>query len=685
MMRINHIRLRSETDERSYGADLKLSAGLNIIQAENTSGKSTTVQSILYCLGLEGALGPSKQVPLPYAMREQIEQTPDSDYEVVSRSFVMLEIENQAGEAVTIRRDIQGGADRKLLRLWNRPIESVLDTDKSDRDFFLLDPGSASREDGFHHYLANFIGWDLPSVPRFDGGEGILYLETLFPLFFVEQKRGWSTTVGPLPTYLGIQDLSRRAIEFVLDLDAGKTRRQRAEIRRELTAVESHFVSRRADLFDDAGKLIRIGGIPKKPNEDFAARATGALTVFHDGDWVDFEQVSSVIASEIASLDNIDDTTVGAEIDELRANLRGAERKYAELSGNIALLRQDFDLAIEERNAFIARVHALEIDLKRNQDAKKLEDLGSTLGIHASTGLCPTCHQGVTSELLPLATVETMGLDENITFVKAQLDLYRSSLGYAIEHIETLKVSFESQTNDLEEVRKSIRSFKQDLLRPTSSPARAQLEEAARKKALLDRWQEIQERVDSQIEGLRAIASDALRLKKKLSELGMGGLSYDDKAKVSYLGDRVQKLLIKFGFSSLKPAEIGLSDDDFRPQVLTKTDDETLQLRDIGFEASASDGIRLKWAYYLALMQVAQKYDVNHWGFLVFDEPGQQQMKDVDLHSMLSWAANSVTDNFQVIVTTSEKRERVRSAVEGSEVTLHEIDGFVLKPDRKIG
>ncbi|MEL7738784.1 hypothetical protein AAG614_10410 [Citromicrobium bathyomarinum] len=682
MMKINHIRLRSETDSQMYGADLELSGGLNVIQADNTSGKSTTVQSILYCLGMEGALGPNKQVPLPYAMREKIELTPDSEYELVNRSYVALEIQNSLGNIITIRRDIRGGSDKKLIRLWNRSVASVFEADRSDRDFFLADAGAAVREDGFHHYLAKFIGWDLPSVPRFDGAEGILYLEAIFPLFFVEQKRGWSTTVGPLPTYLGIQDISRRAIEFVLDLDAGKIRRRRAELRRELASVESRFSNRRDDLLDDAGKLVRIGGIPKKPSEDFAAEAAGYLTVFHNGEWVDFQKVASLIEQEIASLDDIDETTVGAELDKLRANLRASEKRYAELSGNIALLRQDFDLAIEEKNSFLARVQALEIDLKRNQDAKKLEELGSTLGVQASTGSCPTCHQGVTSELLPLVSVETMGLDENIAFAKAQLELYRSSLGYAIDNIDYLKVSFESQNNDLEEVRKSIRSLKQDLLRPSSSPARAQLEEAARKKALLDRWYDIQERVDSQIEALRNIAMEAVGLKRELSGLGAGGLSYEDKAKIQFLTDCVQSLLTKFGFSSFKPSEIGLSEDDFRPQVLTKIDDDHLQLRDIGFEASASDGIRLKWAYYLSILQLAQRFDLNHWGFLVFDEPGQQQMKEVDLHSMLSWASQSVRDDFQVIVTTSEKREQVRDAIADAKVTLHEVDGFILKPIR---
>ncbi|MGX7895564.1 hypothetical protein [Tsuneonella sp. HG222] len=680
MIQVSKVRLRSITDTREFGADISLSGGLNIIQADNTSGKSTTVQSIIFGLGMEGALSPGRQVPLPYAMREQIEETPDSKYEQVIRSFVMLELRNSKGEVLTVRRDIRGGSDKKLVRTWRRPIDQIPNGEASERDFFLYDPGAAIREDGFHHHLANFIGWELPEVPRFDGAEGILYLETLIPMFFVEQKRGWSTTLGPLPTYLGIQDLSRRVMEFVLDLDAGRTRRRRAELRRELAGIEAHFASRRQDVIDDAGRLVRVAGIPHKPNEDFAAEGVGRLTAFHAGEWMPVEDVVSIMRREITELDQNEIEDVGPKVDQLREDLKAAEKRYAEISGNLALVRQDFDLAVEERNAFQRRVSALEIDLKRNLDAKKLEDLGSTLGTHAATGQCPTCKQGVNSELLPLISVETMGIEENILFVRNQLDLYRSSQGYANDHIDELRVKYQSLNNEIEEARGRIRAIKDDLVRPNSSPTRSRLEEIVRRETLLDRWLDIQERIDAQIDSLREIAEAAAKTRTELNKLGLGGLTLQDRNKVTNLTTALQELLRKFGFSSLKSNEIGLSEDDFRPQVLTRSEDEELQLRDIGFEASASDGIRLKWAYYLAILSLAQSARLNHLGFLVFDEPGQQQMKDIDLHEMLRWSSRHVKSEFQVIVTTSQQRQKVRDAVADSGATIHEIDGFILKP-----
>ncbi len=45
-------------------------------------------------------------------------------------------------------------------------------------------------------------------VARYDGTECRLYLETIFPMLFVEQKRGWSTIQGPFPTFFQIQDVA---------------------------------------------------------------------------------------------------------------------------------------------------------------------------------------------------------------------------------------------------------------------------------------------------------------------------------------------------------------------------------------------------------------------------------------------------------------------------------------------
>src|ERR1700733_4991170 len=106
MIRLRHLRLRSFTTSRAFEADIRFEVGLNILQAPNTSGKSTCLQAVIYALGLERSLGPQLSIPLPYAMREQIHEFKDAPYELVLQSFVELELENQGGEILVVHRDV---------------------------------------------------------------------------------------------------------------------------------------------------------------------------------------------------------------------------------------------------------------------------------------------------------------------------------------------------------------------------------------------------------------------------------------------------------------------------------------------------------------------------------------------------------------------------------------------------
>jgi hypothetical protein len=57
-LRIRHIRLRVQTESGLFGTDIPLKPGLNVLWADNTRGKSTCLQGLLYALGLERMLSP---------------------------------------------------------------------------------------------------------------------------------------------------------------------------------------------------------------------------------------------------------------------------------------------------------------------------------------------------------------------------------------------------------------------------------------------------------------------------------------------------------------------------------------------------------------------------------------------------------------------------------------------------
>ncbi len=87
-----------------------------------------------------------------------------------------------------------------------------------------------------------------------------------------------------------------------------------------------------------------------------------------------------------------------------------------------------------------------------------------------------------------------------------------------------------------------------------------------------------------------------------------------DRAKLDRFTYLIRQQADHYGFSTFPPREIDISPENFRPQK---------EGFEIGFELSASDAIRLKWAYHLALMELSRTDSTNHPGFVVFDEPRQ--------------------------------------------------------------
>jgi hypothetical protein len=96
-LRLRTLELRVVTGDGVFGRVLRFGEGLTILHADNSAGKSTCLQSIIYALGLEGMFGPSHDVPLPHAMTDWIETAQGGRLPVLE-SQVVLEIENGQGD-----------------------------------------------------------------------------------------------------------------------------------------------------------------------------------------------------------------------------------------------------------------------------------------------------------------------------------------------------------------------------------------------------------------------------------------------------------------------------------------------------------------------------------------------------------------------------------------------------------
>ncbi|HEX2093373.1 MAG TPA: AAA family ATPase [Longimicrobiaceae bacterium] len=673
--KIRRLELRASTTAGLYGADVEFTSGLFIISAGNTSGKSTLLQAIIYALGLERMLSARRHIPLAYAMRTRLKIDRDSSEEEeldVIHSHVALEIENGRGEILTIQRPVTAEEDTRLISTWSGPKLSRPNGAYQQRDFFALDPGSASREAGFNHMLAKFIGWDLPRVTRFDGGEIPLYMEAIFPLLFVEQKAGWNAIPANFPTYLQIRDMGKRAVEFLLGFEAHSVELQRQRLRLEIQSIRNQWTSLREQLARVASAVNgRVSGVPPTPDPQLELAFEPPITVATNGKWLSLDDLRDTLSSRITFLRGQEIPPTERASPAMAAELESANRRLQELTGTQSQLFREVTIEHAQQNATRQRIDALVEDLAKNVDARKLATLGSKIQVTFSPTECPTCHQSVSDVLLPQDVADNaMTIDDNISFIREQLDMLTKVLeatGSSLNQKEKLLLSVNAEIAPL---RARIRTLKQSLIAPSGAPSAAVIEERVTLETQFRTIRQVEAEVTEILDQLRLLAERYPELVAREAKLPKGAFTPEDLEKLRLLERSVVAQLVDYGFKTFSPRLIEIDPDTYRPARAGF---------EIGFELSASDTIRLKWAYQIGLLEVGKVFiTTNHPGVLIFDEPGQQDVEKPSFRELLRHAAQIAEGGQQIIFATSEDFYNLQELIADTPSRVVRFDGFVL-------
>ena len=238
----NCLELRIITDKGLYGQKISFSKGLNIIRAENTSGKSSLINSIYYALGFESLLSNRKG---PASLKPVLKR--EGKYNQISfkviESSVFLEISNSKGKTVTLNRQITGQVDSDLIKVIDGPQLTLPNDSYSINYYYLNREGSAQRDRGFHKFLSNFLMLDIPFVSRYQGADVPLYLQCIVPLMFIEQTKGWSGIQATTPKLFGIQNVNNVSIEYLLNLDVQKNKLLRERLAKEKVEINQEWMS----------------------------------------------------------------------------------------------------------------------------------------------------------------------------------------------------------------------------------------------------------------------------------------------------------------------------------------------------------------------------------------------------------------------------------------------------------
>jgi len=666
-IRIHAFRVILATNQGPYGATALFDGGLNVIRAENTSGKSALINGMLYALGLEILVG-KRGVEATKPVLRTIGDYDGQEFNVLESS-VELEVANSKGDVITIRRYIAGERDERLVEVVHGPVVTGgQGSQYKVEPFFVGIGGAAQRERGFHRFLAEFLELELPYVKRFRGEDVPLYVECVAPLMFIEQIRGWSGIQATLTQSYGIRSVARLAVEHILNLDVIENEKRRIQITEEANRIREDWRGIRESMAYIASQVGgRLMNVP-----------TGPVLVLPDDPWIavsaDGEDVTPLadllVAKRCLLLESSgEETSEVAGSEELEARLDSQENELLVAQAELSQLRSDIRSEEDELRKLRDRLNFIKDDIQRNNDIKRLRNFGVETGLSVVQDRCPTCNQSIQDSLVPTESM-AMGVEENISFLQTEAEAIELLISAGEERLTRLEGRKAGKSKVVANLRVTIRDLRSDLLENRDLSVAA-IREQVHLQEEITRLEQLRDEFEEQTGRLRHIVERWQENRAMHSELPDDYFSDDDRRKLAALSECFAKNVELFGYRSTGVSRLHISEDNYRPVC-----DEF----EVALGVSASDTIRMIWGYTLALLQVSLSHQGNHWGVVVFDEPEQQKMRETSSDALYAEIAQMQPQDFQVIIATSASVDVTSKRLDNLPHNLLEFGEKVIRP-----
>nr|WP_249642529.1 hypothetical protein [Pectobacterium carotovorum] len=665
------LKITVNTIDGPYGVHIPFSNGLFLLRVENSHGKSTCMNAIAYALGMEKALGlGGTKIPFPPSLTRALTNKEGKEVKVI-KSFVELTIKNKWNKFATLKRNIAGFESDNIIVIKEFDVEG----ESNNGTYFLHLEGDTKRELGFYFWLSKFLDWSIPQVPNHNGKDTPLYPSVLFPGWFVEQKKGWSSILATIPSQFGIKECKKRVLEFLLSLDVNDNLLERSAIKNEIDNISFKWKLIRHNAEIVAAKISGIvSGIPEQPEVKFDT---------YKIDLVLKEQESIISAIDYrknleSQLKDFNNETINPQDNEkVQIELvRVISSKLDEINSQELSLQK-----VSDHKSYIThqisstkdRLNNLLDDKRKYEDLKKIAASSVFENTHLNSNECPTCGAIYSDNLLDLSSQENlMTYESSLSFIKDQIKAFEFVL-------HDCEKQYKYKISEQRKIEERIASLKVDIdrLRKRDNSSVALQEEMLRKKINLENSIEsIDDAYVSLAEiklELNAIHSNYIKLLAKRKALPQSALSIKDQDKLLSLRVGLVSRLKKYNFSSFDADLINISEETYLP---------TREGYDIGFDTSASDGIRIIWGYLISLFSVGKEYSTNHPGVVVFDEPRQQEANKVSFAELLRDAAKSASNGGQIIFATSEEENVLVEALRDHDyriVSFDKNDGKLLR------
>lgn len=629
-------------DVREFGRTLRFSDGLNLVVGDNTSGKTTIVRTLFYCLGMEELIDGkiddrSLDKSVKDSFRCNVSDKGDIEW-IVKSSYVILQLSNDKGKYLTIKRVIkEDNAKHNVIAVWENSYDKMLSEARREYYIHSSDDHNIDYGTGFYALLSRFGDIPIIDVPSRNSDKMTkLYLQTLFALTYIEQTRGWSDFFATIRSF-NITSPKQRIIEYAMNYDMDtdlsvsnslKQKKKAIEVEwqkhvRDLTRYLSYNKMFVDQLLDDINKQLisvddlRIG--VRDVAEDLVSYRAVLITRVNELE----------LKAKSAIKDSTDDGYKKA-----LSTYQEHKRAYEQFC---------FTIADETRklNDIKRQVGIINSEIKRYHGLNKVNNIVSNMDISQ----CPTCHQP-----LPVDNDSFIVNKEQIEYSLRALDMQRKFLKPMIDKLEQSignqemnKLYLENQLSEELAKLKAIADEANVNLNPLTTAEQYDLVDGKSKLALLN---SIEEHIKEEKALLKRLKNDYRKVVDDIKKQTKGEKTESpiDNQEIVF-----KKYLTLFGYTSNQVGpHVGFSEQknmyQYLPVVIKGEYEE-----EIRSDSSASDFIRSIWAYYLTLLSVGE----NHPGFLVMDEPCQHSMKEFSLKRLFEACAD-IQDKQTILFCSSQ-------------------------------
>lgn len=635
MIYLSKVEVCGRAEAGEFSGTLTFTPGLQVISAHNAYGKSLAVRAIAWCLGLEPIFGNADNDPirLPEAVRGYIDLDGHANSRVISAES-SITICDDAKRELTITRDIKGGDLTSVrVRETNADAESRESRLIARRGTMQIEHG------GFQRFLFEWMNWPRLKVSTFRPGGSEVYLENLAPLFYIDQDEGWSNIQALQIARYGQQEISEIAVEYLLGaLDA-----VRARVMRLQSEQRSRDLKESARLIADQAidTMMRRGW-----RVDWSSHGSLREIIsrwdrnkfreaLQESAHIDISARSQIVNARIENLRN---TLTSQPVDASNTSASiTASQKAISLKEQRHSLNQDLNALRTQKEQASMLLESLEHRLLGATDLLRLKKSGVGRLDHLE---CPTCHRDMDASIFGLTSQTPESVEAHIESLKRDRELIK-------RNIDSLAANISSTTANITEVDSQLRDAERALITVTNAVGTVREQIAATASELsatereLERLTDASKDIDNIQESIDRWVADAKAFES-------GTLPSPDIAerKLAFT-DALRRYLIALGHSAMQAqnAHTLSMDDEYIPFV------EGRRLRALG---SASDQSRLVAAYSLALAAASQQMGGMHPGFVVLDEPLQQNPDDKHKKLFLTFLEKQLAQQskFQTLIFT---------------------------------